>query len=82
MSKLTKKEYYLLKSVNLKYNKYYTGNIKLKTKKQILEAIRLNLKIKMYDTLIEEWMDLLEDLKNNPDVSLLSADLRSEKEIK
>lgn len=33
-------------------------------------------------TKIEEWMDLLEDLKNNPDVSLLSADLRSEKEIK
>ena len=50
----TNKEYLLLHGISLKYNKYYTANIRLKTKSKILEAFRLNLKITEYDTLLKE----------------------------
>ena len=51
---ITNKEYLILKSVNLKYNKYYVSNIRLRSKSKILEAIRLNLKISVIDTLLNE----------------------------
>ena len=62
---LTNKEYLLLHGINLKYNKYYVSNIRLRSKAKILEAIRLNLKISVYDTLLKEWSLLVES--NNYD---------------
>ena len=62
---LTNKEYLLLHGVNLKYNRYYISNIRLYTKTTILKAIRLNLKISVYDTLLKEWSLLVES--NNYD---------------
>jgi len=49
-----KKEYLFMRGINLKYNKYYTSNIRLHTKKAILEAYRLGLKITKIDTLMDE----------------------------
>jgi len=49
-----KKEYLFMKGINLKYNKYYTSNIRLYTKKTILKAYRLGLKITKIDTLMEK----------------------------
>lgn len=49
---LTQQEYLLLKSVSLKHNKYYVANIRLQTKKAILNAIRLKLKITEHDTIM------------------------------
>jgi len=54
----SKTEYLTIKSISLKYNKYYTSGIRLRTKEKILEALRLNLKINVYDTLKNEWIIL------------------------
>lgn len=51
----SKEEYNLLKKINFKYNKYYVSNIRVKTKTALLEAIKLNLKINVYDGLMEKW---------------------------
>ena len=55
----TNKEHLTLKKVNLKYNRYYASNIRLHTKTKILEAIRLNLKIRYYDRLLDQWETLI-----------------------
>ena len=55
---LTQKEYWLLRNISFKYNKYYVNKIRLHTKTKILEALRLNLKIKVYDGIEEKWREL------------------------
>ena len=52
---ITQKEYLILRNISFKYNKYYVFNIRLKTKTKLLEAIRLNLNISVYDTLLNKW---------------------------
>jgi len=54
MKGLSKEEYLLMRSVNLKYNKYYCYK-QLKTKRQILDLIRKDKSINFYDTLLGEW---------------------------
>jgi len=54
MKGLSKEEYGLMKNVNLKYNKYYCYR-ELKTKRQILEAIRKSRTINCYDVLMGKW---------------------------
>jgi len=49
-----KEEYFFIKRINLKYNRYYTANIRLHTKKKILEAYRLQLKITELDKLLTQ----------------------------
>jgi len=45
MKKVSDKEWLFMHGIGLKYNRYYVGNIRLKTEAKILEAYRLNLKI-------------------------------------
>ena len=58
---ITNKEYLTLKKVSLKYNKYYASDIRLYTKTKILETIRLNLKIRYYDRLLDQWETLISE---------------------
>ena len=52
---LTEKEYNILKSIDFKHNRYYISDVRIKTKATVLIALRLDLRIKEYDTLLETW---------------------------
>jgi len=57
VEKMSNEEYNALQG-SMKYYKYYTGNIRLYTKKSVLEALRLGLKIKKFDIIMKTTEEL------------------------